>query len=130
MDKEEKYVVKDGAKECSVCKNTKDMKEFGRDRNRPTGISYFCFDCARKISKETRERYRGMETKKRSTENHNKKAYARLVVGRLIKRGILKKEPCFLCGTIRTEGHHLSYDFPKKVIWGCVVHHSNIHHSI
>ena len=48
-------------------------------------------------------------------------------VRKAIECGELIKQPCVLCGSIKTHGHHSDYDKPLKVIWLCHTHHRNIH---
>lgn len=52
-------------------------------------------------------------------------------VNRLMKKAIrvgqLKKQPCEICGSRKSEGHHDDYGRPLKVRWLCRQHHKNHH---
>ena len=45
-----------------------------------------------------------------------------------IRRGELKRNPCEVCGDIRTDAHHDDYAKPLDVRWLCRIHHT-AHHS-
>lgn len=40
-----------------------------------------------------------------------------------IKKGKILKEPCTVCGSEKSEGHHEDYSKPLEVIWLCRLHH-------
>jgi hypothetical protein len=41
-----------------------------------------------------------------------------------VKKGIIKRTPCVLCGSIkRLHGHHSDYSKPLDVVWLCHKHH-------
>lgn len=44
-----------------------------------------------------------------------------------IKLGLLKKQPCLICGNERSEAHHFDYGLPENVIWLCDQHHKEAH---
>lgn len=48
--------------------------------------------------------------------------FARNQVRIAVKKGLLKKEPCY-CGEVKVEGHHPDYSKPLEVIWACKKHH-------
>ncbi len=39
------------------------------------------------------------------------------------KKGVLKKEPCSVCGNPNSEAHHSNYSRPLEVTWLCRKHH-------
>ena len=43
-----------------------------------------------------------------------------------IKKGILKRQPCEVCGK-KSEAHHPDYSKPLKIKWLCRKHHGVIH---
>ena len=44
-----------------------------------------------------------------------------------LKRGIIKAEPCEVCGNTNSEKHHDDYDKPLEVRWLCKRHHGRQH---
>lgn len=57
-----------------------------------------------------------------------KKAKAHKWVTSAVKRGVLKRQPCEVCGcTDHIEAHHDNYDAPKDVRWLCQAHHLEWH---
>lgn len=60
-------------KQCSKCREIKDETMFGKDKNRMSGLNYYCLECAKKSAKETYQKnilkYR---KKNRETSRNNK----------------------------------------------------------
>lgn len=59
--------------------------------------------------------------------NRQVKRAARSRVRRYVRRGILERQPCLLCGDPQTEAHHPTYDQPWLVQWLCAGHHRQVH---
>lgn len=57
------------------------------------------------------------------------KANARAYLNVYVKRGIVLKEPCSVCGDNNSEGHHENYTKPLDVVWFCRKHHLEHHNS-
>lgn len=55
------------------------------------------------------------------------KINARIAARRAVKVGIITKQPCAKCGSIKVEAHHEDYNKPLVVIWLCRQHHDEIH---
>lgn len=53
----------------------------------------------------------------------NKLRYAVMV-------GKIKKQPCEICGEIKTQGHHTDYSKPLDIMWLCTVHHGMQHRKM
>ena len=66
-----------------------------------------------------REYFRKPEVKMKS----NVRSKTRL----LVKKGIIKKKPCLVCGSKKSQAHHYSYEDIYNVEWFCPVHHTEIH---
>jgi len=65
---------------------------------------------------------------KKSWEKRNpEKVTARLLVYAALKKGILYKAPCEVCGSKKVQGHHEDYSKPLKVRWLCPKHHKMEH---
>lgn len=48
-------------------------------------------------------------------------------VSTALGNGSLIKEPCTICGSLKSEAHHEDYSKPLAVIWLCSKHHSERH---
>lgn len=48
---------------------------------------------------------------------------ARDLVYQAVKKGLLVRQPCEVCGTEKVEAHHDDYAQPLEVRWLCLVHH-------
>lgn len=55
---------------------------------------------------------------------------ARSLAAAYKKRGVLKPEPCEVCGSLDVEMHHEDYSKPLEVHWLCREHHLAHHHEI
>ncbi len=55
-----------------------------------------------------------------------KKAIARAYANVYLRRGLLEKGPCEVCGG-PAQMHHDDYDKPLDVRWLCRTHHLNLH---
>ena len=64
---------------------------------------------------------------RRYKESNPIRRAAQVAVGHAIRAGKLKKLPCFICGSEKTEGHHPDYSAHLDVIWLCHAHHKQAH---
>lgn len=46
---------------------------------------------------------------------------------KMINNGTIPKEPCMVCGSFLSQGHHPDYFDPTRVEWLCQKHHSAVH---
>jgi hypothetical protein len=44
-----------------------------------------------------------------------------------IRRGLVERKPCRICGEPKTDGHHRDYQKPADVDWLCRKHHKLVH---
>jgi len=79
-----------------------------------------CLNCHAKASLKSRAKN---PLSKLQRLKMNARAYAHVYV----KRGRLKKCPCFECGNPKTEIHHPDYNQPLLIIWLCRKHHLEYH---
>lgn len=52
---------------------------------------------------------------------------AHMKLSRAIVAGKLLRQPCEVCGDIKSQGHHDDYREPLSVRWLCLKHHRNVH---
>ena len=61
-----------------------------------------------------------------------KRANARAYVNVYLKRGLIQRKPCKVCGETKAEKHHDDYDKPLEVTWLCrechLKHHKDQSH--
>jgi hypothetical protein len=85
--------------------------------------------------KETLKRYRftdkGRAIRARVVENwynNNPEAKrAHNILNKMILRGKLVRQPCEVCGSVRSHAHHHDYLKPLDVEWLCQLHHKQKH---
>ena len=58
---------------------------------------------------------------------HAEKRAAHGRVFRAIKLGRIKRNPCEICGSVKSEAHHADYSRPLNVRWLCSEHHKQVH---
>ena len=63
-------------------------------------------------------------------EKNALKDLAHDLVGRAVKKGILIRKPCHVCGNTPSIAHHEDYQKPLAVIWVCRFHHSEAHKKL
>jgi hypothetical protein len=65
--------------------------------------------------------------KKRWLENNPQRAKVKDAVKYALKTGKLTRLPCFVCGELKSQGHHPDYSRPLDVVWLCKPHHDEVH---
>jgi hypothetical protein len=137
--KQEEEEFYNGDKTCKGCRREYARQKYEQNMQNPEWVA--------KERKRTRERnirlgywqkYKENRTREqqnrvneyryRFRRNNPDKARAHQMVGRAIKNGKLKKEPCVICGATTAEAHHDDYSKPLEVIWLCRKHHAEIHY--
>jgi hypothetical protein len=68
-----------------------------------------------------------LQANERYKEKYKNRHAARHIVGNALRDGKIFKQPCFVCGDPKTEGHHPDYDRPLEVVWLCMKHHKEAH---
>ncbi len=128
-------------KTCFKCHKTLPLEAFYKHKMMGDGHLGKCKECTKKDVSAHRElniehireydRSRGnrqpysyiVEYRAANADKH--KAHG--MVAKAIKTGKLKKLPCFICGSEKTEGHHPDYSAPLDVVWLCPAHHKQAH---
>ena len=143
-------------KECFGCNIVKPLDEYYKHPQMGDGHLNKCMECIKKDVKERagklrndidwrlserargREKYHRLyrwaertgnkkETSQKYFEKYPEKYTAKTLTWNAIKSGLLKKQPCEVCGIEYTEAHHDDYSKPLEVRWLCIKHH-NEHH--
>lgn len=84
---------------------------------------FYCKSCHAKYMRENRPKHRDLP------DNARKKATARAYANVYLKRGKIKKEPCRICGDLKSQMHHEDYSKPTEVIWLCRKCHLELHND-
>ncbi len=56
-----------------------------------------------------------------------KKVWAQVATASALRRGLIQRKPCEVCGAKKAEAHHPDYDRPLLVRWLCRKHHKQAH---
>ena len=67
---------------------------------------------------------------KRQRELHPDRCKARTTIKNAIRDGRIKRKPCVICGSTKSESHHDDYSKPFDVRWFCRKHHDIFHRRI
>ena len=132
-------------KTCFKCNTAKPLTEFYKHNAMADGFLNKCIDCTKndvhkhrimnieKIREYDRKRAKLPNRIQQTKEKIKKyqKLYplrraANIAVGNAIRDGILKKEPCLICGE-KAHAHHPDYGRPLNVVWLCPKHHKEAH---
>lgn len=77
-----------------------------------------------------RSRKNNPEKHRQEVKEYNRKyperRKARETVKQALYKGILKKEPCVVCGVDKVQAHHPDYSKPIDIIWLCPSHHKQV----
>ncbi|WP_287208691.1 hypothetical protein [Mesorhizobium sp.] len=61
---------------------------------------------------------------------HPKETWAHAALRSALKKGLIEKEPCGVCGAHEVDGHHDDYNRPMDVRWFCRRHHKQEHRRL
>ena len=82
-----------------------------------------------RIDFETDNLYKMLDSCYKSNSRRRYKC-AHQAVHYAIKKGTLVKQPCSVCGSLKSEAHHEDYSKPLDVTWLCHKHHMHLHARI
>jgi len=68
--------------------------------------------------------------KKRRAETQPEKVRAWKLFEHAIARGRIVRQPCRVCGDVKSHGHHADYSRPYDVDWLCAAHHREEHRRL
>jgi len=111
-------------KPCSVCGINKPLNQFTHARK---VRHHRCLECERERTKRRRNDGSLGRVSARYRSHHPKAVEAHRLVHQAIKRGLLQRLPCCLCGLPKSEAHHEDYSKPFDLVWLCVRHHQDRH---
>lgn len=134
------------SKVCFKCNVMKPLSEFYEHSEMADGHVNKCKECNKKDVHENRlkniDYYRRYDIERAKNPERAKAAYelisnwrksdkritsAHNKVARALRKGILTKQPCCICGSDKSIAHHESYDKPLDVVWYCQIHHKERH---
>jgi hypothetical protein len=81
----------------------------------------YCKSCHAEYMRKTRPKHSQLKPEARL------KANARSYLNVYIKKGLVKKLPCQVCGSLESQAHHDDYSKPLDVKWLCRDHHLELH---
>ncbi len=100
---------------------TRACSKCGGDLGKRYKKQRYCKKCHAKNMRETRPKHSEL------TEEQRKKANARSYANVYLKRGVIQRKPCSVCGDEKSEMHHNDYSKPTEIIWFCRKHHLESH---
>lgn len=59
--------------------------------------------------------------------NKSQKGKASQALRDAVRWGKIKRQPCEVCGVLKSQGHHEDYSKPLDVVWLCAKHHAEVH---
>jgi len=118
-------------KKCKHCGEEKLIKLFLKDSRLKSGYASKCKFCHNKICRRyisaNQQYYTRKSIEYRKTDKGKIKSSANQKVKTALRSGKLFKEPCSVCGNIKSEAHHSDYREPLNIIWLCSLHHKEWH---
>lgn len=132
-------------KECFKCHRSLPLSEFYTHPMMADGHLNKCKLCTRK---DVRANYQArhdqyvaydrkrnkdpkrMKAIKASATKDPLKVWARRATHLAIKKGLITRKPCEVCGSEESDAHHTDYRRPIEVRWLCRLHHMQEHHPL
>jgi hypothetical protein len=79
------------------------------------------------IKSEEENRQKGRICSSEYRKHYPERIKACMAVGIAIKKGILVRQPCIVCGNEKSQAHHDDYSKMLEVKWLCQKHHKELH---
>jgi hypothetical protein len=134
---------------CSKCLEIKPFSAFMKRKGATDGYRGVCRDCkyaaARARYANDPERHReyfrtyykeknfeaSAVIRKKYRAKYPERTKANSALNTAIRRGLAKKQLCWVCGAAKAQGHHASYHPSAQldVVWLCRTHHKAAHDS-
>lgn len=118
---------------CRKCGIEKGAEFFRKDERNKNGLQARCYACEneysrlRKTISATGVSGYMNEYHKKNNKNQRDKFLCRQKTAWLMRKGIIKKQPCTICGDLASEKHHKDYKEPIEITWLCKKHHMVLH---
>lgn len=146
-------------KTCFKCEKTKNISEFYKHPQMVDGHLNKCKECTKSDTRANREaninyylwydRIRGQDPhrvaavkeyqrthkklsalrQKQWQARNTEKRRAHNLVSKALRRNLIEKKPCEVCGSSDVQAHHDDYAMPLVVRWLCVTHHNEHHRN-
>ena len=129
---------------CGKCRQEKPVSEFYKSKR--DGYRSRCKSCHREdnleyaktgyYSEYGKEYFKRPDVKRRAADRIKKysqdpqkrfKFLARWYAKRMIRNGVITREPCAECGAEQAEVHHKDYNQPLAIVWLCFKCHRKLH---
>jgi len=134
-------------KVCKKCGVNKNLECFYLHKKMSDGRLSFCKDCVKERMRKYSKTDRAIELVKEWNKTDKGKAvisrhrikYRKLYpqkykahnsTNNAIARGVIKKEPCRVCGEEKVEAHHEDYSKPFYIKWFCQKHHREYENNL
>ena len=127
-------------KYCPQCKKVLPLDRFVSSNRSKDGYTYLCIKDMEKARQYTlrwyhknyrknfdQDRLRRLKRKKKYRLKYPEKEKAHYALHAAVYKGVIKKQPCEVCGNQKVQGHHPDYSKPLEVKWLCVNHHMMEH---
>lgn len=133
-------------KRCFKCGEEKQFDEFYKHPTMADGYLGKCKECTKKDVKERyyneidkirdyeKKRFKNPKRKmsvakyqRKRRKNYPLKKIANVAIRNAVRDNKLKKQPCEVCGSTKSQAHHDDYSKPLDVRWLCFLHHRKIH---
>ncbi len=134
------------SKKCTECGIEKPLSEFYKHPQMSDGYLGKCKPChnsavklnyqvnrdhyvkyERKRCQDPRRKKKALEYQKTRRAKYPERFKARNAVSNAIRDGRLTRQPCEVCGDIKSQAHHEDYSRPLDVQWLCFKHHRETH---
>ena len=64
------------------------------------------------------------------SDAHPQERWAHSALRSALRRGLVEKKSCEVCGDVKADAHHPDYDRPMLVRWLCRKHHKEEHRRL
>ncbi len=126
-------------KTCSKCRNEKAVSEFYAHPAARDGLQTRCKECYAAYARSVRGRQaqaaftrsaKGRQAHRSATSQwnavHPEALRAQHALTNALATGKIVRQPCKICGSANSHGHHEDYSKPLEVRWLCSLHHAQI----